>query len=349
MLPGLAKEVADFSSLERFGRIRSRHGTTLVDRGIGKLSVFKGIDFRTFLHTYENGVIQSEVEVFKRAAELVAGFGKSVCVQQPPQTLVTVTKPGTVYPVVYGVLFPDWEHGSVDRFIDNANLAGVRIPIRTEVKWCYQMTLALLYTHHVANTYHMNVTPANFVIDSSKDPTLVDWEQDYAAPYTAAPEVDGTWNAAVTSIYSPSTPTPLQYTKHRGPSRRNMINTHHRGNKQWMEWNPFKQWHWNCPRACELAEVFSLGRSMWMLLRQVSELDLVDVDSPLELQIDWQSCDNIPSGIKRMVESCMAKDPNERPNLQRPQVFWKLMAKDVGGVARRPEKKGQRSMDTTSQ
>ena len=50
-------------------------------------------------------------------------------------------------------------------------------------------------------------------------------------------------------------------------------------NNGWNVWNSFLIWEKNCPKASELAEVFSLGRSMWMLLRQYNGSDYEDIET----------------------------------------------------------------------
>ena len=74
-----------------------------------------------------------------------------------------------------------------------------------------------------------------------------------------APEADGSWDAETIS----GTDKPV-YRKYKGPNRKN----HDFG---WPEWNVFPIWKETCPKALEAAEVFSVGRSMWMLLTQTAE------------------------------------------------------------------------------
>ena len=57
------------------------------------------------------------------------------------------------------------------------------------------MAAALPHTHFVAHTYHMDIKPGNFILDQNLDLVLIDWEQSDAPVTTAAPEIDGTWDA----------------------------------------------------------------------------------------------------------------------------------------------------------
>jgi hypothetical protein len=98
---------------------------------------------------------------------------------------------------------------------------------------------------------------------------LIDWEQSGAALYTLAPEADGSWDvkeARTGSSYrggADSARLKLVYEKYCGPDRENLA---------WgrPKWNVFPRWRDLYPRALEAAEVFSLGRTMWMLLEQVT-------------------------------------------------------------------------------
>ena len=44
------------------------------------------------------------------------------------------------------------------------------------------------------HTFHIDIKPASFVLNASKDLILIDWEQSGTALYTLAPEADGSWD-----------------------------------------------------------------------------------------------------------------------------------------------------------
>jgi hypothetical protein len=67
------------------------------------------------------------------------------------------------------------------------------------------------------------------------------------------------------------------------------------GGNGWNVWNVFLVWSKQCPKALELAEVFSLGRCMWMLLRQPDMNAFKDVMSTEEVVEDWESSEDIPA------------------------------------------------------
>ncbi|KFY81613.1 hypothetical protein V500_11249 [Pseudogymnoascus sp. VKM F-4518 (FW-2643)] len=76
------------------------------------------------------------------------------------------------------------------------------------------------------------------------------------------------------------------------------------------------------PKALELAEVFSLGRSMWMLLRQPDLSGFDDVTCTEDVVEDWESTEDIPENWKRAVRDCLHHDPNKRIGLSELVGFW---------------------------
>jgi serine/threonine protein kinase len=278
--------------------------------------VFKGIDFRTFLFSYESGHIQEEVKIFYRSTELVCNLPPYPNIMAPTQTLVTICKHGDDRPFVCGSLYPFIPNGTLASNIDQSNQYDRKIPPSQKAQWCYQMAAAVAHTHFVAHTYHMDIKPGNFLLDEDSNLVLIDWEQSDAPVTTAAPEIDGTWD--VEEIPGEGA---LRYTKYTGPERRNMPLTTP-GNSGWNTWNVFLEWGENCPKALELAEVFSLGRSMWMLLRQPDLDNFDDVTCSEEVVEDWESAGNIPDHWKNVVHDCLHHDPNRRIGLRDLVTFW---------------------------
>ena len=105
----------------------------------------------------------------------------------------------------------------------------------------------------------MDVKPSNILVNDNQDLILIDWEQSSATKWMRAPEIDGTLHAEEMS--SPSRSSKLIYTKYSSlppqpnPDRKGVVDL----------------WHEHCPRAVEKAEVYMLGKTMWMLLQQVTE------------------------------------------------------------------------------
>ncbi|KAK3945479.1 kinase-like domain-containing protein [Diplogelasinospora grovesii] len=285
--------------------------TTLVHHASdpGHKLVFKGIDFRTFLDTYESGHAQEEVMIFKRSTELASNMPRHPNILLPPRTFVTVSRPAANTPVVCGSLYPFYPNGSLAGKIEESNAAGKRIPLLLKAKWCHQMAAALAHTHFVARTYHMDVKPGNFILDEDSNLVLIDWEQFDASVTTAAPEIDGTWDAEEVQVQAAdgTSSKALRYTKYQGPERRNMPDTTP-GDNGWNQED--------CPKASKLDEVFSLGRSMWMLLRQCDKDGFEGIENTEDIVEDWTSSDDIPSDWKEAVEGCLKRDPNDRTSLQ---------------------------------
>lgn len=107
--------------------------------------------------------------------------------------------------------------------------------------------------------------------------------------------------------------TKLVYKKYHGPYRENLA---------WgrPKWNVFPIWRDHYPRALEAAEVFSLGRTMWMLLQEVTQSDIEDLE---EVVVTWnEEANDIPSSWKTAVDRCLDPDPNKRIRLSELVRFW---------------------------
>ncbi|RSL69305.1 hypothetical protein CEP53_002312 [Fusarium sp. AF-6] len=163
----------------------------------------------------------------------------------------------------------------------------------------------------------MNINPTNLVVLRSRSLNLIDWAQSGATVTTLAPEADGTWDV---NEETTDEDTRLIYTKYTGPPRRNMPKGS--GPATFDAWNVFPGWHAAFPKATELAEVFALGRTMWMVLTQtVSGFD--EVKHPDDVRVTWDDEHNIPIHWIEIIERCMERDPNERPSMQDLLQFWK--------------------------
>jgi len=93
---------------------------------------------------------------------------------------------------------------------------------------------------------------AEFALDNDDNLPIIDWEQCGANSFILAPEADGSFDVTVTDC-GMGEPCRLIYTCHDGSRRvHNPIGA--------PEWNVFPTWKAECPRAAELAEVYSLGR-----------------------------------------------------------------------------------------
>jgi serine/threonine protein kinase len=66
------------------------------------------------------------------------------------------------------------------------------------------MASAIAHTHFTAHKFHMDIKPANFVLDSNQNLILIDWEQSGAPLYTLAPEANGSWDVKEAKVESSS-------------------------------------------------------------------------------------------------------------------------------------------------
>ncbi|RSM03612.1 hypothetical protein CDV31_010409 [Fusarium ambrosium] len=276
---------------------------------------FKGIDFATYLqhHNDDNEFIRSVVETWRQSSKLIANMPPHPHIQQPPEILVSIGD-SKGDKVLMGHLSTLFDRGDLASIIK----ARGRIPLQETVKWCHQMSLVVAHTHRELNTFHMDIKPESFLVDSGKNLVLIDWEQSDMSPFTLAPEADGTWDV---NEEPTAKGTRLAYTKYTGPPRRNMPKGN--GPATFNAWNVFPEWQASFPRATELAEVFALGRTMWMVLTQT--IDGFDkVKHPNDVRVTWDDVNDIPKGWIEMVERCMAKDPNERPGVEDLVKFWNV-------------------------
>ena len=71
--------------------------------------------------------------------------------------------------------------------------------------------------------------------------------------------------------------------------------------------------------------MFSLGRTMWMLLEEKLQKDIEDLDVVV---VSWSeaSCD-IPDICKSIISRCLDPDPNKRIKLHDLVEFWNGMLK----------------------
>jgi len=298
-------------------RVKVRAGS-----GEPSIFVFKGMDFHTYLqlHDDDDEFAHAMVETWRWSSKLIADMPPHPNIQSPPKMLVSIHSSNDDS-VFMGHLSTFFAKGDLSAKIATTNSKGTHISLLQKAKWCYQMSRAIAHTHRVMHTYHMDIKPGNFIIDDEDNLILIDWEQSGAPATTLAPEADGTWDVNEQNTNGECRAIKLVYTNYTGPERRNMPEGG--GQERFNIWNVFPEWQASCPRALELAEVYALGRSMWMLLSQTAD-DFDDVLHPNDVRITWDNKNNLPPHWITMVEKCMDKDPNERPLVVDVVEFWEL-------------------------
>ncbi|KAI1291437.1 hypothetical protein F5Y03DRAFT_34024 [Xylaria venustula] len=339
--PGLAG--VPFRSLIRYEQLGGRGCATRVKlpEDPDRFFVFKGIDFRTFLSQSdgeEDAAIRHTIRGWHNSNNLLERIPPHANVMPPPVHWVTMGSDDAASekPIFCGTLQQLYPGGDVGTRVEKSNEAGRRLPLELKAHWCANMAAALAHTHRVARTYHMDVKPGNFIVDAEENLVLGDWEQTDAPATTLAPEADGTWDVleekqaegggdtgASSQDHQMEASTArlrLRYMKYSGPPRRN-VDEDVLADASWHTWNVFPVWLAEHPFALELAEVFSLGRSMWMLLRQ-PDMDFDEVEHPNDLVTDWVDSNDIPKPWKQFVDRCMSLDPNKRPDVLEVAQFW---------------------------
>ena len=304
-----------FEDLIRYNQLGGRGCATKVQHkdDSSRFFVFKGLDFRTFL-MYSDGegdeMFKLQVKRGHHANNVVAVIPPHPRILQQPETVVVIGSSQ----VTCGCLYKYYSKGDLGTRLEAAYEQGAKLPTHLKKRWCFQMAQAIHHTHYAAKSYHMDIKPGNFLIDDEDNLILIDWEQSDAPATTLAPEADGTWDVEQVSEVDEAS-SRLLYKKYMGPERSN-VDKNAPGSNTWNTWNVFPLWSKDCPRALELAEVFSLGRSMWMVLRQ-PEMEWDEIEHPTDVVTDWDSAHDIPSSWRETVDQCLAEDPNQRPDLNR--------------------------------
>lgn len=313
-------DTIDYSRLVQIRQLAGRGRTVVVRSSPSSkaLHVFKGVEFGAFLEWGAN--FPHVRDSCYNEIRMISSLPKHPNIVPPPNILVTVRKIGDDQQAfICGALYPYMEHGSLDDQIQNTKATEARLPLISKAAWCFQMASAIAHAHLVAHTYHMDIKPANFILNPQKDLLWIDWEQSAAPPCTLAPEADGSWDVREARIGTSicegadSAKPKLVYEKYSGPDRENLA-------WSWPRWNVFPHWRDLYPRALEAAEVFSLGRTMWMLLEQLTQSEVEDLD---QIGVFWSdTAKDIPEDWKGILNRCLDPDPNARIGLLELVDFW---------------------------
>ncbi|OLN86941.1 Serine/threonine-protein kinase Nek6 [Colletotrichum chlorophyti] len=303
-------QTVDISDLKNVGSLPGKTGAKIVTKRSSALPhsprfVFKGMDFEQYKKDSKDFKEHQEKTLLREVRTLYT-LPPHPNIMPSPQALVVI-RDQDEKDRICGFLQPDMEKGSVDEQVIRANKQGRRLPLQLKAKWCYQMASAVQHTHQAAKSYHMDLKPGNILVDDEDNLRLIDWEQSGVSMFTHPPEVTIDQEAEESSIGSCNGKQRIIYTPHSGAPRKN---------QKWgfPDWNVFPEWKRTCPRAAELAEVFSLGRTMWMLLEQVEQSADVTV---------WTTVANdVSEEWKEMVMRCIERDPNDRPDLDEVVAFW---------------------------
>lgn len=219
------------------------------------------------------------------------------------------------------------QRGLLNDQVQQASATATRLPFIDKAEWCFQMASAIAHTQFAACTFHMDMNPDNFVVNANRDLVLIDWEQSGAWQYSLAPEADGSWDVKTAETISSdctgshSSAPKLVYEKYCGPYRENLACGR-------PKWNVFPYCREYYPRALMAAEVFSLGRAIWMLLEQLPQSRLEDAE---EVVVSWsQDAMDVPEDWKAVVSRCLDPNPSKRIRLSGLVDFWKVVKRRSG-------------------
>ncbi|KAG8161954.1 hypothetical protein KVR01_007719 [Diaporthe batatas] len=226
----------------------------------------------------------------------------------PPILVTTSTSPTRIY----GFLQAFRAKQTVAEQIKRANNKGQRIPLSTKANWCLGIVAGLLHTHRVAKTFHMDMKPANILVEDDSTVRIIDWQQQGLCRATHPPEATMGSNPKIRKIVDK-----MRLDQDGQPV---VIFTPRLGT--WPEdglREAYVRWKAENPRGIEAAEVFMTARTLWHVLEQREET--ADAAVWAERSVD------IPQGWREAVDACLVDDPAERPALEALVEFWKEQVK----------------------
>jgi serine/threonine protein kinase len=82
----------------------------------------------------------------------------------------------------------------------------------------------------------------------------------------------------------------------------------------------------DCPKAVEKAEVYALGKTMWMLLARIDEGQAYHIwkNNPEKVLWRLKSQHDMPQDWKDIIRRCVCEDPNNRIDLKELSDFWEM-------------------------
>ena len=105
----------------------------------------------------------------------ISSLPKYPSIIPPLNTFVTVSKIGdSQQAFICCTLYLFMEHSTLDDQVQAADATRARLPLTNKAAWCLQMFLAVSHVHCTAHSFHMDINPANFLLNSHKDLVLVD-------------------------------------------------------------------------------------------------------------------------------------------------------------------------------
>lgn len=273
--------------------------------------VFKGADFSAWLERKDE---KRPWNVYKRALYSEHSLNEELmilCTMPPhpniiPRPPILVTTP-TSPERICGFLQPFRSKQTISVQIGLANKKRLRIHPLTKAKWCLGISEGILHTHRVAKTFHMDMKPANVLIEDDDALRIIDWQQQGTCRATHPPEATLGFNPRIQKIVD----------KMRLDSNGQPIVIFTPQPGTWPEEglrDAYVRWKADS-RGIEAAELFMTARTLWHVLEQRGET--VDPTSWSKESMD------IPESWRETVETCLVEDPAKRPTLEEVVNFWK--------------------------
>ncbi|KAF8428074.1 kinase-like domain-containing protein [Tirmania nivea] len=297
-------------------------------------AVMKGLSFFDYLaHSDDSGNIdgryKAELHAMNKEIKLLTSVFRqshqSPYIMQEPIAFCTFddVTVGTELPRICAAIYPFYEAGTLLDAVQQNNAALTRIPLYSLARWCYQLTSALYYAHITCHTYHMDLKIDNILLDLANNSIIIiDWEQSGANPFSLAPEA-----AQELDVVLNSKTGLLEFMPFQGSDRER--ETKRQNNPLAApEWDVFPGWSRDCSLAAELAEVYSLGCTIWQLLKH-HEFNDEELEWRLEENDErWVGVEGvIPESWRETVDKCIQADPNKRMRLRELMGFWEKEAR----------------------
>ncbi|KAF2266532.1 hypothetical protein CC78DRAFT_531642 [Lojkania enalia] len=278
--------------------------------------VYKGVTFSDFL-AFKHEVFICRRDGIHREIQLLCNtIPPHPNVIPAPKALVVLNDENspTGDDRVCGMLYPYYKNGSLAHTLDQSVAQNFRIPLSKKAKWCHQIASGTYHVHVQGRSWHQDLKPPNMLLDDEENIVIIDWEQGIGGTNTfiSAPET----YRDVEARYSRDEDSEIVYTLHEGPPRiNNLIGTPH--------WDVFPDWSTNCRKAVELAEVYSLGAAMFLILEQVALERVPGKEDYSTAKMVWSAASSdIPQSWKDIVSACTRADPNERMRMKELLAFW---------------------------
>ncbi|KAF2212206.1 hypothetical protein CERZMDRAFT_106105 [Cercospora zeae-maydis SCOH1-5] len=275
--------------------------------------VYKGVTFYQFLVMGVDKFRAEMTPCYREIQMVNYHLKKHPGIIPPAEYLVYVlASEDSSVQLVVGSLYTWLEGGALGDFIDKSVRENRPISLARRAEWCHQLCSAVADLHYRSRAWHQDIKPGNILIDNTNQLKLCDWEQWGGAQFVRAPEVNQELDVQETGE-TVNGKMQLKYSRYEGAPRQNSAVDPY--------WNVYPVWIETCPLAAELGEVYSLGKTLWVLLEQVVREPDPMISDYTTIKVCWKSTD-IPKSWTDIVDAAIAEDPNARPRLSELVSFW---------------------------